>query len=97
MTKRTKKNGTPKPAERFEFVGSGAREVCIAGTFNEWHPSVTPMIEMSGGKWVKELVLPPGRHEYQFVVDGRWMPDPVAMDDVANPFGGRNSVREVRA
>ena len=46
-------------------------------------------------KWVKELSLPPGRYEYQFVVDGRWMPDLTAADEMPNPFGGFNSVVEV--
>jgi hypothetical protein len=33
-----------------------------------------------------------GRHEYLFVVDGQWLPDPKAKESVQNPFGGRNSV-----
>jgi len=29
------------------------------------------------------------------VVDGDWMADPMALETVANPFGGRNSVLNV--
>ena len=43
-------------------------EVGIAGSFNDWHPNVTPMIRLNDGKWAKELALPPGRYEYRFVV-----------------------------
>ncbi|MBI3875935.1 MAG: glycoside hydrolase family 13, partial [Verrucomicrobia bacterium] len=41
-------------------------------------------------------MLAPGRYEYLFVVDGRWLSDPGADEAVPNRFGGWNSVREVR-
>ncbi len=88
--------GTSARAARFEFKAATARDVCIAGSFNDWHPLATPMIRLDDGRWVKELALPPGRHEYLFVVDGQWMPDPAAHDAAPNPFGGWNSVREVQ-
>lgn len=77
---------------RVEFIHPQANEVCIAGSFNEWHPSVTPMIRVDGGKWAKELALPPGRYEYRFVVDGQWIDDPAAKATVPNSFGGNNAV-----
>jgi len=73
-----------------------AQEVCIAGSFNDWHPTVTPMIRLDDGKWAKELALPAGRHEYRFVVDGQWADDPAAMELIPNPFGTANAVIEVR-
>jgi hypothetical protein len=39
--------------------------------------------------------LAPGTYEYCLVVDGRWMPDPMAKECVANPYGGRNSILTV--
>jgi hypothetical protein len=39
--------------------------------------------------------LAPGTYEYCFIVDGQWMPDPMARETVPNPFGGRNSVLKV--
>jgi hypothetical protein len=39
--------------------------------------------------------LAPGTYEYCLVVDGQWMPDPLARETVPNPFGGRNSVLKV--
>lgn len=74
-----------------------AREVCIAGSFNDWHPTVTPMIRLEEGKWAKELTLPPGRYEYRFVVDGQWVDDPAATELIANSFGTANAVLVVEA
>ena len=77
---------------RIEFRAEQARQVCIAGSFNEWHPRATPMIPLGDGRWVKELVLPPGRYEYRLAVDGQWICDPAAALTVPNPFGGQNAV-----
>jgi 1,4-alpha-glucan branching enzyme len=80
---------------RLEFTRPVASTVFVAGTFNEWHPTVTPMIPIAEGRWLKKLRLPPGRYEYCLVVDGEWMPDPLATESVPNPFGGCNSVLHV--
>jgi len=53
-------------------------------------------VQTSGaGYWWQELALAPGRYEYCLVVDGQWMPDPLARESVPNPFGGRNSILKV--
>ena len=64
----------------------------LAGSFNGWKPEATPLIPRGGGQWSGDLVVKPGRHEYLFVVDGQWLPDPNAKETVSNPFGGLNSV-----
>jgi 1,4-alpha-glucan branching enzyme len=44
------------------------------------------------GVWSVDVALPPGRHEYAFVMDGkRWSPDPAA-DRVSDDFGTESSV-----
>jgi 1,4-alpha-glucan branching enzyme len=80
---------------RFEFTHPTATTVCIAGTFNDWHPEAKPMHCLGDGRWLKETVLPPGTYEYCLVVDGEWMPDPQVQETVPNPFGGRNSLLRV--
>ena len=80
---------------RLEFTDRAAAAVFVSGTFNDWRPTATPMIPLADGRWIKELRLPPGRHEYCLVVDGHWMPDPRAAESVPNPFGGFNSVLNV--
>ena len=79
-------------AVRLEFHDDQAKTVCIAGTFNDWHPKTTPMLTTGPGQWIKELALSPGIYEYQYVVDGSWINDPQAVKSTPNPLGGRNSV-----
>ncbi len=97
MNKRNKINGVKHEAKpiHFEFASPIAESVAIAGSFNNWQPNATPMIPLGQGRWAKDLALPPGDYEYCLVVDGQWMPDPLATKTVPNPFGGVNSVRKV--
>ncbi len=74
-----------------EFDAPKAREVFVAGSFDDWKSASLPMVRLDSGLWVKELVLEPGEYEYLFVVDGRWTPDPQAPRCSPNPYGGVNS------
>ena len=80
-----------------ELVEPAAQQVYVAGSFNGWKPDTTPLMALGNGRWKGDLKLRPGRHEYLFVVDGQWRPDPNARESVENPFGGRNSVLTVSA
>ena len=80
---------------RFEFTSPTAKSVCLAGTFNHWQPEAKTLHSTGTGIWWKETALAPGTYEYCLVVDGHWMPDPLARESVANPFGGRNSILHV--
>jgi 1,4-alpha-glucan branching enzyme len=79
----------------FEFTHLTATTVCVAGTFNDWHPTTKSMQAAGSGQWMQDAFLPPGKYEYCLVVDGQWIPDPRARETVANPFGGRNSILNV--
>lgn len=79
----------------FEFNDPKATTVCLAGTFNNWKPEPKTLRSSGVGNWWKETAFAPGTYEYCLVVDGKWMPDPLAKETVANPFGGRNSVLTV--
>lgn len=76
----------------FELVKPGAKSVFVAGSFNDWKPEQAPLAPAGNGRWTGDVALKPGRHEYLFVVDGQWIPDPNAKESVQNPFGGRNSI-----
>ena len=88
---------TPSPASvvtvRFVLAAPDAREVTVAGTFNQWNSHATPLVRTgSAGVWTATITLPAGQHQYAFVVDGvRWVPDPAA-PAVDDGFGRRNSV-----
>ena len=87
------KSRAPQPARvSLELVEPAAQQVYVAGSFNGWKPDTTPLMALGNGRWKGDLKLGPGRHEYLFVVDGQWRPDPNARETVQNPFGGQNSV-----
>jgi chromosome partitioning protein len=74
-----------------------AKEVYIAGDFNNWHPGKTKMEKVGGsGIWQTKLQLSPGKYRYRLVVDGKWQQDPYNEVTETNPFGEMNSVLEVR-
>jgi len=76
------------------FSAPQAVSVAVVGDFNGWDPRQTRMIRSNHeGRWTARLELPPGVHQYSFVIDGSvWVPDPGAKTTLADGFGGRNSV-----
>ena len=69
----------------------------VCGDFNNWQPTSLRMIgNPAAGLWEKRLALPPGRYEYKFFVDGTWLHDPDAAQNVPNIYGTLNSVVEVQ-
>ncbi len=52
-----------------------AKEVRLAGSFNNWNPSDLLMKKTATG-WEIPFVLGAGNYEYKFIVDGKWMRDP---------------------
>ncbi|MEZ4651353.1 MAG: hypothetical protein R3E97_21690 [Candidatus Eisenbacteria bacterium] len=79
----------------FRFVpGDGVLSVTVAGYFNEWNASATPLEDGNGdGVWEVAVDLAPGRHPYKFVVDGsEWITDGSAPEFEDDGFGGKNSV-----
>jgi 1,4-alpha-glucan branching enzyme len=70
-----------------------AASVYLAGAFRQWQP--VPMKKQKDGHFALEVALPPGRHEYKFVVDGKWTTDPDHNLVIPNAFGSANSVAHV--
>ncbi len=66
--------------------------VHVAGTFNNWQPQNGKMSRQKDGTYRKRLSLEPGRHLYRFVVDGHWIEDAEAEEQVINQYGGHDSV-----
>ena len=82
---------------KFVFLAPQAANVSLVGDFNGWDASKMPMVRTpNSGLWTVTLPLPAGRHLYQFVVDGTWIPDPSAPIAGDDGFGHANSVRLVR-
>ena len=78
------------------YHADGAGRVEVAGSFNDWNPSSSPLHPVGDGAFRTVLWLPPGQYEYQFVVDGRrWQSDPLALLQRDDGFGAVNSVLEL--
>jgi len=77
---------------RFTVRAAAAGRVCLAGDFNDWQVCEAPMRRVGEDTWSITINVPRGRHEYMFVIDDRWVPDPNAMGYADDGFGSRNSV-----
>lgn len=79
----------------FDFEAPAARQVSLAGDFNNWDANALPLQKGPDGFWRVSVPLKPGRYEYRFYVDGVWQDDPFAQQRVANPLGSQNCVKIV--
>lgn len=82
-------------AVRFDLtLPNPAQEVALVGDFNGWDEHATPMVRRSNdGTWSAKVPLPPGRHVYAFVIDGRkWLVDPLAPQVPDKGYGPANAV-----
>ena len=80
---------------RFAFQSPTARQVSLAGDFNNWDPKAAPMHKGPDGVWHLSVAIKPGRHEYRFFADEVWCDDPAAGHKAANSLGTENCVRIV--
>lgn len=82
---------------RFTYYDPDAGSVHLAGSFNDWNATATPMIRDDEGYWRVTLDLDAGEHQYKFVVDGAWITDFENPDLASDGYGGMNSIVEVTA
>ena len=65
-------------------AGKSPAAVDVAGDFNGWSTTLNPMTKNPDGTFTAAVPVTPGKHQYKFVVDGNWTPDPKA-----DPQAGR--------
>jgi hypothetical protein len=75
----------------FVYTSETAGNVVLTGDFADWNMNGIPMTR-EGNDWKVTIHLVDGIYEYQFVVDGKWTPDPNARSQKGNQYGGINSV-----
>lgn len=92
MTKIKPNQKTKRRKVTFSFESVDAKEVILMGDFNNWNAKKHLMKSNGNGKWNKSLVIPPGRYEYKFLVDGQWKEDPHNDQTCLNCFGTHNNV-----
>jgi hypothetical protein len=59
---------------RFVYPDSSAQQVFLAGDFNGWSQTATPL-DREGSGFTTRVFLDPGTYEYKFLVDGGWRTD----------------------
>jgi 1,4-alpha-glucan branching enzyme len=95
MTKK-RATSTPKAPRKkrvvFTLEAPEAQRVLVTGTFCDWQTDSCVLKKDRKGTWKATLSLPPGRHEYRFLVDGEWRDDPNCAERVTNPFGTENCI-----
>jgi len=72
-----------------------AKEVYLAGEFNNWKLDENSRMEQNNGCWIKNLNLNSGKYRYRFVIDGNWTEDPSNPLKQMNPYGAMDSLLEV--
>lgn len=79
---------------RLVFHTDQADSVGVAGSWNSWEPE--PMQATESGMYFTIVALPPGRHEYMFVLnETEWISDPTALITQDDGFGQKNAVLQV--
>lgn len=80
-------------AAPFTYIDRHAKSVAVVGSFNDWDASANVLTQSSDSVWSTNIMLAPGRYEYQLVVDGKkWIADPAAQRSADSDFGAANSV-----
>jgi 1,4-alpha-glucan branching enzyme len=77
----------------FRFFRPDAREVYLAGDFNNWGRTDLRMERDAQGWWRLEATLPPGFYQFQYIADGQWYPDYAAFGLERGPFGWNSVVK----
>ncbi|MGC9454817.1 MAG: glycogen-binding domain-containing protein [Phycisphaerae bacterium] len=86
--------GRKKGTVRFSLTPSNeAKQAYVAGDFSGWQP--VRMRRNKNGEFVAVMPVPPGTHEYKFLVDDDWTVDPENSVWSMNPYGTLNSVVQV--
>ena len=76
----------------FIFESTEAGEIFLSGDFNNWNPKTHPMKNDGTGRWKRTMMMPPGKYDYKFLADGKWIEDPRNDQICPNSFGTYNSV-----
>jgi hypothetical protein len=104
-----KKKQADEKRVKFTYYAPEAKEVYLAGVFNDWDICSLPMKRDKNGIWKTEIRLSPNRYEYKLFADGHWVEgcsctvevdsgydlNILGSETVFNPLGTQNSVFRV--
>lgn len=79
-----------------EIRAPTASAVTLAGSWNNWDADALKLSPGDDGTFHIVVLLPPGRYEYMFVLDGtEWVSDPERPLKSADDFGLENTILDV--
>lgn len=84
-----------KKQVHFKLEAPAAKEVYLAGSFNDWDLAARPLKKDAKGVWRTRINLEPGVYEYLYYADGEWMDDPQCEERCLNEFGTYNNLVRV--
>ena len=96
MAKQKAKTSIKKQRVMFSLSAPEARRVAVLGDFNKWTADKYSMKKDENGVWRRNAMIPAGRYEYRFLVDGQWWNDPKNDQTCWNCFGTQNNILDVR-
>jgi 1,4-alpha-glucan branching enzyme len=77
----------------FSFFRPAARQVHLAGDFNNWRGGELPMVRSKHGYWTARMRLPAGEFKFRYCADGEWFTDFAAFGVEPGRFGLDSIVR----
>ena len=80
----------------FTYEDANATSVFLAGSMNDWNSEKDKLIKDKNGIWYITKFLEPGGYSYKYVVDGKWILDPVNIRTVTDMNGELNSYVEIK-
>ena len=85
-------HSTPRGV-RFTQPGDRSHLFFVAGEFNRWSATATPLrYDVGLGAHEAFVRIPPGRYQYRLVVNGTWLADPYNQQQRLNEYGEPNSL-----
>ena len=77
----------------FCFYRPQAKQVSIAGEFNNWQTDELTMVRTDKGYWQAKMRLPAGEFRFRYCADGEWFTDYAAFGVQPTPYGLDSIVR----
>lgn len=97
MAKQKTKTNIKRQKVSFSLRAPEAKRVAVLGDFNKWSADAHLMKKDESGVWHKIAMLPAGRYEYRFLLDGQWWNDQRNDQSCWNCFGTQNNILDVQA
>lgn len=81
---------------RFIYKNYQAKSVYLSGDFNQWNAYADQFVYIGDGTWEIKKKLAPGKYYYNFIVDDKWIKDPLNTNVARNVLGRAYSSFEAK-